>query len=1077
MKKFLTLIILSGMSLVALAQNVTVKGIVTDESAQPVVGAFVVEKGTLNGTATGIDGEFSLSLPAGSVIEVTSIGYKAQQIDITGNAELSIVLLDDNEMLEETVVIGYGIQKKSVVTAAISSITSEDLKIQPKTRVDNMLQGMTSGVVVTQVSGAPDASSQVRVRGVGSINSSAPLYIIDGMPTDGIDYLNPNDIERIEVLKDAASGAVYGARAANGVILVTTRKGQAGRAKVSYDFSYGLQNAWRKPSVLNATEYAVMMNEGALNSGMAPIYDNPYAFGEGTDWVDAIFDRNAPVIKHDLSVSGGTERSDYTVSAGWLSRKGIIGGSYGRAFYDRFTLRENLGFTIFDESAKRNWLNKLTARSTASYAHIKAAGISTNSEFGSPLGSAIGMSPIETIFADDATVEQYKTLYREGFPYAIRSKDGRYYTIADGAIYNEQYNPIADLERPGTIYNTDKLVANFSAELQVWDAIKFKSSIGLDLAYWGNHGYSEQYFLTSRNNSYDTVTETTVYDADGNESTTAKTNYGSSVSQELNNSFAWQVENIITYDKNFGPHGINVVLGQSAYKTSSSNVGASAKGIKYPGDDWKISVNNTLGNQKDGDRNGWGSWNSIPYSLISYFARVSYNYDERYMGEVTLRRDASSRFGPSNKWGTFPSISLGWNARNEAFLSDIDWLSALKVRASYGVNGNDGIGDFRYAVYASSGNNYSFGSGANGTETLNHGTKPSGLANPDIKWEESAQTDLGIDFGFLGSRITGAIDFYNKKTRGMLLDMPVPSYAGDSAPVGNLGNMVNRGVEIDLGYRGLIGDLAYRITANVSHNHNELTYLGDDATYLSVDSHKIGTLSRGEVGKPFPYFYGYKVDGVFQNQAEVDAYVNADGVPLQPDAKPGDFRFKDINGDGVLDDDNDRTYLGKGMPDWTFGLTLALEWRGFDFNMLLQGQYGAQIFNVARRTDLNYINLPSKMLNRWTGEGSTNEYPAFSFNDANLNNRPSDYWIEDAAFLRARNIQIGYTLPSRLTAIAGISRLRIFGQVENAFTLTRYTGCDPEVTGGNSGYGTSAGIDRGVYPQSRVLTLGVNLNF
>ncbi|MBR5385418.1 MAG: SusC/RagA family TonB-linked outer membrane protein, partial [Bacteroidales bacterium] len=598
------------------------------------------------------------------------------------------------------------------------------------------------------------------------------------------------------------------------------------------------------------------------------------------------------------------------------------------------------------------------------------------------------------------------------------------------------------------------------------DAIKFKSSIGLDLAYWGNHGYSEQYFLTSRNNSYDTVTETT-----------AKTNYGSSVSQELNNSFAWQVENIITYDKNFGPHGINVVLGQSAYKTSSSNVGASAKGIKYPGDDWKISVNNTLGNQKDGDRNGWGSWNSIPYSLISYFARVSYNYDERYMGEVTLRRDASSRFGPSNKWGTFPSISLGWNARNEAFLSDIDWLSALKIRASYGVNGNDGIGDFRYAVYASSGNDYSFGSGANGTETLNHGTKPSGLANPDIKWEESAQTDLGIDFGFLGSRITGAIDFYNKKTRGMLLDMPVPSYAGDSAPVGNLGNMVNRGVEIDLGYRGLIGDLAYRITANVSHNHNELTYLGDDATYLSVDSHKIGTLSRGEVGKPFPYFYGYKVDGVFQNQAEVDAYVNADGVPLQPDAKPGDFRFKDINGDGVLDDDNDRTYLGKGMPDWTFGLTLALEWRGFDFNMLLQGQYGAQIFNVARRTDLNYINLPSKMLNRWTGEGSTNEYPAFSFNDANLNNRPSDYWIEDAAFLRARNIQIGYTLPSRLTAIAGISRLRIFGQVENAFTLTRYTGCDPEVTGGNSGYGTSAGIDRGVYPQSRVLTLGVNLNF
>ena len=1083
MKRFIakaalaTLVFLGWGGVSALAQQVT--GKVTDVNGEAVIGAAVMIQGTTRGTTTDIDGTYEIAAGPRDVLEFQSIGYANQTVPVNGRSIIDVVLEDDALFLGDVVVVGYGVQKKSVVTAAISSITAEDLKVQPQTRVDNMLRGMSSGVVVTQTSGAPDASSQIRIRGVGTIHNSAPLYIIDGMPSDagGIDYLNPNDIERIEVLKDAASGAVYGARAANGVILVTTKKGAKGNAKVSYDFSYGLQNVWRKPAVLNATEYAVMMNEGAINAGREPIYADPYSYGEGTDWVDAIFDKNAPVVKHDLSISGGSERMDYSFSAGYLSRDGIIGGSKGRSNYDRFTLRENLGFTIFDESESRNWLNKLTARTTTSYAHIEATGLSTNSEYGSPLGSALGMSPIETIFADDATVEQYKVLYPAGFPYAIRDASGRYYTIADGSVYNEQYNPIADLERPGTIYQTDKIVANLSAELQIWDAIKFRSSVGLDLAFWGNHGYSSQYFLTNRNYSYDTVTETTTYDAAGNASTVSKTNYGSSASQELSNSFTWQVENVLSYDKNFGQHGFNVVLGQTAYRSTSANVGASARGLRYPDDEWKISVNNTLGQQADGDRNGWGSWNSIPYSLISYFGRVSYNYDERYMAEFTLRRDASSRFGPSNKWGTFPSVSVGWNLKNEDFMKNVPSLSALKVRASWGVNGSDNIGDFGYAVYASSGNNYAFGSGANGTETLNQGTKPDGLANPNIKWEESSQTDLGVDFGFFGGKFSGAVDYYVKKTTGMLLSMPVPTYAGDSAPTGNLGDMQNSGIEFDFNYRNHAGDVYYHIGANASYNKNKLTYLGDEATYLSGSTHKLGTLTWGTVGMPFPYFYGYKVDGVFQNQEEIDAYVDKNGNLIQPNAKPGDFRFKDINGDGVLDDDNDRTYLGKGMPDWTFGINLGFEYKGFDFSMLIQGQAGAQILNVTRRTDLNYINLPKKMLYRWTGEGSTNEYPIFSFNDANLNNRPSDYWMEDASFLRARNIQCGYTIPENISKKAGIARARVYGQVENAFTLTSYTGCDPEVTGGNSGYGTETGIDRGVYPQSRVVTFGVSLNF
>ncbi|MBQ8060469.1 MAG: SusC/RagA family TonB-linked outer membrane protein, partial [Bacteroidales bacterium] len=460
MKKIATLILALGLSLAAMAQNATLKGVVKDASGQPIIGAFVVEQGTTNGTMTGSEGEFTLTTGQGANVEVSCIGYVKQVIVNNGANNLTIVLEDDSEMLEETVVIGYGVQKKSVVTAAISSITSDDLKATPQTRVDNVLQGLTSGVTVTQTSGAPNAGSQVRIRGVGSINSSEPLYIIDGMPSGGIDYLNPNDIERIEVLKDAASGAVYGARAANGVVLITTKKGKKGQARVSYDFSYGFQNPWRKPSVLNATEYAVMMNEGRLNAGQIPTFDNPYALGAGTDWVDAIFDKNAPVMKHDINVSGGSDKVDYSISAGYLSRKGTIGGSYDRSYYDRFTYHQNVGINLFDMSEERDWLNKMDLRTNLSYSHISDAGISNNSEYGSPLGSAIGMAPTETIFADEATEESYKTLYAAGYPYILRGPDGRAYTIADAAIYNEQANPLAQLSQPGGKNGTDKVIAN-----------------------------------------------------------------------------------------------------------------------------------------------------------------------------------------------------------------------------------------------------------------------------------------------------------------------------------------------------------------------------------------------------------------------------------------------------------------------------------------------------------------------------------------------------------------------------------------------------------------------------------------
>ena len=1080
MKKIVTLILSLGLSLVALAQNVTFKGVVKDSSDQPVVGAFLVEQGTSNGTMSAADGSFSLRVRPGATVEISCLGYESQTVQLTADTVLDIVLREDAEMLEETVVVGYGVQKKSVVTAAISSITPEDLKATPQTRVDNVLQGLTSGVTVTQTSGAPDAGSQVRIRGVGSINSSEPLYIIDGMPSGGIDYLNPNDIERIEVLKDAASGAVYGARAANGVVLITTKKGQKGAARVSYDFSYGMQNPWRKPSVLNATEYAIIMNEGRLNAGQMPTFDDPYALGAGTDWVEAIFDKNAPVVKHDLNISGGTERVDYSISAGYLSRKGTIGGSYGRAYYDRFTYHQNVGINLFDKTADRSWLNKMDLRTNLSYSHISAAGISNNSEFGSPLGSALGMAPTETIFADAETEESYKTLYAAGYPYILRDKEGRAYTIADASIYNEQANPLAQLSQPAGKNGTDKMIANLALDFQLLDGLKFRSTASADLTYVTSNSYNLQYFLTSKSYSLDNITTSTVYDKDGKASTVEKMNYGTSASQSMNQYLTWQWENVLTYDKHFGRHGLNVVLGNTLYRSTSSYLGASAKGLKFDYDPWKISVDNTYGKSEDGDRNGWGRWNSIPYSLLSWFGRVSYNFDERYMAEFTLRRDASSRFGADNKWGTFPSVSAGWNIKNEAFLKNNSLISTLKLRASWGINGNDSIGDFRYAVYANGGNNYVFGSGGNGTESISNGTKPSGLANPGVKWEQSIQTDLGIDFGLWGNQFTATIDAYNKLTSGMLHEMPVPSYAGDSAPIGNLCSMVNRGIEIDLGYRNHVGDFNYHINANATRNWNRLTDLGvqsasGEEASLYGSSHKIGQLTRGIVGMPFPYFYGYKTNGIFQNWDEVNAHVNKDGVLLQPKAEPGDIRFVDTNEDGILND-ADRTYIGKGMPDWTFGLNLGFEFKGFDFTLFLQGQLGVQAFNVTRRTDLYYINLPKTILNRWTGEGSTNRYPRFVFDSANENYRVSDLWVEDASFLRARNIQLGYTLPQRLTRKVAISRLRIFAQVENAFTLTNYTGCDPEVTGGN-GFGTEAGIDRGVYPQARTTTFGVNINF
>lgn len=536
----------------------------------------------------------------------------------------------------------------------------------------------------------------------------------------------------------------------------------------------------------------------------------------------------------------------------------------------------------------------------------------------------------------------------------------------------------------------------------------------------------------------------------------------------------WQVENTLTYDKTFGDHHFNIVLGQSALSYSGYQIDGSKKYLVNP---LKPSIAYANGNYRltyadDGTVNGAVVDHSVnaypydPYKMTSLFGRLSYNYQERYMAQVTLRRDGSSRFGANHKFGTFPSVSLGWNIANEPYLKMPQWLNILKARFSWGKNGNDNFDNFRYTVNTVSGNNYYFGNPVN----LVLGSKASGLANPDLKWEESEQTDLGLDFAFFHSALTFTVDYFNKRTNGMLMTMNIPSYVGESKPIGNVGDMRNRGVEFELGYKWHVADANFSIKGNASYLSNTLLEYGNESGYADLDSFQgIGTITRAENGHPFPFFYGYKTAGIFQTLDEVNSYVNAEGKPVQPNAQPGDVRFVDVNGDGLIDD-NDRTDIGNGTPKWTYGINFNASWKGLDFNMFWQGVAGVDVFDATHRTDIASINYPSWMLGRWTGPGTSNKIPRLFNGDAN-NWQSSDLYIFDGSYFRLKNITLGYTLPKSLTMKFMVERLRFYVSAENLLTFTKYHGFDPEIASG----GTSLGVDYGVYPQARTWTVGFNI--
>ena len=640
------------------AQNHKFAGTVVDANGEPIIGATVNVKGSKENAITDIDGRFSISAAPGQTLVINYIGFSPLETKAADNMQLT--LSEDRQTLNDVVVVGYGVQKKSVVTASIAKVSADDLAGTAPVRVDNALKGLASGVTVTSASGQPGAASQVRIRGIGTINDSNPLYIVDGMPIEGgIDYLNPSDIESIEVLKDAASGAIYGTRAANGVILVTTKGGEKGKMRVNYNFSYGWQNPWKHRDVLNATEYAVMMNEGLVNAGQAPIYNDPYSYGKGTDWQDEVFNDNAGVTSHEVNLSGASDRVNYYLSLGYFHQDGIVGGNYDRSNYRRLTMRSNTTYTVFDDQKERSLFNKLTVGVNLSYARVNSKSIEANSQWGSPLGSALYLSPILSPTVSGADADAQAALY--GKQYMLYDKQGRMFSIP-GTSYQEMNNPLAMLSLPGDKNWSHKFVANFSGDLNIGYGLKYRISYGADLSFWGADGYTPLYYLSGNNRA--TLTN---------------------AHQSSNRGTVWQIENVVTWDHQFGKHSVNAVLGQSAMQNTGMNLYGSLQNLK---DINKPYMNNTNADRSRGEMSASGG-PAYKHTLSSYFFRASYNYGERYMAQVTVRRDGSSRFGANNRYATFPSFSLGWNVINEPYFKAPKWLSALKVRGSWGKNGND----------------------------------------------------------------------------------------------------------------------------------------------------------------------------------------------------------------------------------------------------------------------------------------------------------------------------------------------------------------------------------------------------
>lgn len=1035
-KKKLFLISMVFVSIASMQAQKKVSGTVNADGF-PLPGVNVVAKGTNAGTLTDIDGKFSFNVPSDAkTLVVSYIGYTTQEVAIT-DGEINVQLKESSNALEEVVInVGYGTQKKSVVTGAISKVTAKDLEKIPNNSAEAALQGRTSGVTVFQNSGQPGSRATVRVRGITTLNNNNPLWVVDGVVVDpnGMGALNQSDIESIEVLKDAASAAIYGTRSAAGVVLITTKKGKSGKLSVTYNGFSGVSSPERMLKLLNATEYGAIMNERFVNGGEqgAIPYPNLSILGKGTDWQKQIFNTSARRYNHEVSLSGGNDVSNFYLSFGSQFQEGIVLSEISN--FDKKNIRINSTHKVKD------WL---TVGQTIGYTRQKSQGIgNTNSEFGGPLSSAIHLDPTTPVVETDPVLAN-GTLYNN--PYVIRDANGNPYGIST-VVGQEMSNPLAYAKtRMGQFNWSDDFIGNAFVEIKPLKGFKIRSVVAGKLAYWGGEGFTPKYYLSATVNNL----------------------VQNNISRIENRAFNWNVENTITYENTIGDHTFTALLGHGTYKDNEFYKVTSATHLDLSTNDWReASFNDRTVTQ--GNKIGY-AYNVVPQITTSVFARAIYDYKEKYLFTGLIRRDGSSQFGANNRYGNFPSFSVGWVPTKEDFWKINNYINTLKIRGGWGVTGNDRIPSFTYVGLVEGERNYTFGN--NGVVTS--GVSPGRIANPDLKWEETTQTNIGFD-ARLFNDFSLTFDWYKKVTSGILFEDNEPGYVGaELSPFANIASMENQGIEIELGFDKKINDFNIGVKANLTTVKNEVTGLGRDAEFYNGPGFQsMGSIERVQVGRSYNEFYGFKTLGVFQNQAEINAYTNSNGQVIQPNAVPGDFIWKDSNGDGEITD-ADKVFLGTMLPKLTFGFTVNMDYKGFDLMVFLQGAAGNKIFQGLRRLDILTGNYQTEVLDRWTGEGSTNSYPRVTSNDTNGNfSKMSDFYLEDGDYLRFKVVQLGYTLPSSISSKAGLSKVRLYLAGENLLTLTKYTGYDPEIGGGDS-----FGIDRGYYPQARSLMFGASIQF
>jgi Outer membrane receptor proteins, mostly Fe transport len=986
-------------------QAKTVTGTVTDVSGEPIIGANIRIKGTTTGTITDIDGNFSIKAEPQSVIEVSYIGYLTQETVINNQKSIRFLLKEDTKTLDEVVVIGYGVQKKADLTGSVANINTEKLNTQSNANIGQALQGKIAGVDIVSQGGAPGSGTRIMVRGIGTLNNASPLYIVDGMYMNSIDHINPNDIASIDVLKDASSAAIYGSRAANGVIIVTTKEGSNTEGKPIIDLSVnlGISTASKFLDMLDAKGWAEVTTIARQAIGK-PALDmaTDLANKPDNDWQDIMF-RPALMQNYNLSVKGGGKYSTYYTGLGYFNQDGIVKGTN----YQRYNIQSKNDYKRGIFSAGTNLI--------ISFSHDK------------PLHQELRGGMIGTILQSVPTLEKYDDT-REGG-------------------YGGTYGDVVNIPHPLAIiddnimdrYNENvKIFANLYAQIELFKGLKYKLNLTPDFSFERYKNYLNKYDFGLATNSITQLTER----------------------QRRRRNIL--VENLLTFDRTFGEHKISALAGYTYQDSRFRHIQAYGEGLPQGLEEIDAATTNRS--------NEGNSWRSV---LTSILGRVFYSYQNKYLFTATIRRDGSSKFGKNNRYGYFPSFSLGWNVAEEKFMENVHWLDQLKLRGGYGVLGNQEIDNYQYSSTITTGINYPDGNGG-----LLQGAFPKNFANPDIKWEETAMTNVGIDFMAFNNRLSLTADYYVKNTKDILLTVPIPiSSGGANDPIRNAGKIRNNGFEFNLGWMDQPNpDISYGINLIGSFNKNKVIAMGSESGSIKGGSTNQNiTTSETKAGYPIGGYWLISTAGYFNSQEEVDAYAK-DGKKIQPAAEPGDIKFVDANNDGVINDD-DRVFQGSPFPDFTFALNGNMRYKNFDLSIGLQGVLGNKIYNATRQTLEDVTkgsNFLASCLDYWTPENKNASHPRLTWDDPNRNTRAeSDRYLENGSYLRLRSVQLGYTFPQTWFKGA-IQHARVYINAENLFTITSYSGYSPDVNADNANY---RGFDNFIYPTNRTFMLGLNVTF